>query len=80
MCDLTKEQNVSMADGKGKVGASLRFLASDGWADQDPDVVRELLTLARELATQVVDDENASAETRSRAQTLLERLASDALE
>jgi hypothetical protein len=69
-----------MADGKDKARAALRFLASGGWADQDSEAVGELLTLARELATQVVADENASVQTRSCAHSFLERLASGTLE
>jgi hypothetical protein len=66
-----------MSGTKGKVGRALRLLASKGWADQDPDVVAELLEAAHDMATLVVADEGASPEVRSVAQDFLDRLRSD---
>jgi len=66
-----------MSDTKGKVGRVLRLLASKGWADQDPDVVAELLEAAHDMATLVIADEGVSPEVRSIAQDFLDRLRSD---
>jgi hypothetical protein len=66
-----------MSDTGERVGKALRLIASGGWADQDATVVEELLTSAQELATRVLADEGASAESRSAAQDLLDRLTSD---
>lgn len=68
-----------MVEGKKKVGAALRFLASGGHAEQDPDMVAELLRDARELASAVVTDENSSSDTQTMARNLLERLQQDTL-
>ena len=66
-----------MSETKRKVGHVLRMVASRGWADQDPDIVAELLEAAHDLSTLVVADEGASAEVRSAAQDFLDRLRSD---
>ncbi len=66
-----------MSETKKKVGRVLRLIASEGWADQDPDVVAELLDAAHDLAALVVADEGASAEVRSAAQDFIARLHSD---
>jgi hypothetical protein len=66
-----------MSDTKEPVGRALRLLASEGWADQDPDVVAELLEAARHVATLVIADEGASPEVRSVARDFLDRLRSD---
>ena len=63
-----------------KVGAVLRFLASGGWADQDPDVLADLVKQAHQLATVVAADEAASSEARTLARAFLEQLDADALE
>jgi hypothetical protein len=66
-----------MSETKKKVGRVLRLIASEGWADQDPDIVAELLDAAHDMAALVVADEGASAEVRSVAQDFLNRLRSD---
>jgi len=65
---------------KSKTGRFLRFIASEGWADEDAEVVTELLDQARKLAEQVMSDDHASAETHATASDLLHRLRSDAFE
>jgi hypothetical protein len=52
----------------------MRFLASGGWADQDPDVVADLIRDAQELASVVAADENSSSDARAMAQQFLSRL------
>jgi hypothetical protein len=66
-----------MSDTKQNVGRVLRMIASEGWADQDPDIVAELLDAAHDMATLVIADRGASAEVRSLAQDFLDRLRSD---
>ncbi len=66
-----------MSDTRERVGKALRLIASGGSADQDANVVEELLDAAQELATRVLADEGASAGSRSAAQDLLDRLRSD---
>lgn len=66
-----------MSDTKGKIGRVLRMIASEGWAEEDPDIVAALLDQARHLATLVIADAQVSAEIRSVAEDLLERLKSD---
>ena len=58
----------------------MRFLASGGFADEDAQVVRELLDAAARLAEQVLGDPGSAAATRTAAQDLLDRLASDTFE
>jgi hypothetical protein len=62
---------------KSKVGRFLRLVASEGWADEDAEVVAELLEAARKLAELVVGDDRSSAEARAAATDLLDRLHSD---
>ena len=66
-----------MSETKRNFGQVLRLIASEGWADQDPDIVAELLDQAHELANLVVNDDGASAEARSVAQGWLDRLQSE---
>ena len=66
-------------DSKRHVGAALRFLASGGFADQDADVIAELLNDAKELAALVVADANSSSQARELAKDFLERLETDTL-
>ncbi len=68
-----------MPDRKAKAGAAMRFLASGGWADQDPDVIADLLKQAQELASLVAADEKSSSEVRTMARGLLDRLEADTL-
>jgi hypothetical protein len=58
----------------------MRFLASGGWADQDPDVLGDLLRQAQALASVVATDENASSGARAMARRFLSQLEADALE
>lgn len=66
-----------MSPGDGKIGSALRFLASGGMANEDPDVVRELLTQAHDLAVAIVSDPDASATVRAKAAAFLEALRED---
>jgi hypothetical protein len=66
-----------MSGTKRNVGRVLRLIASGGWAEQDPDMVAELLDAAQEMAILVVADEGASAEVRAVAEEFLDRLRSD---
>jgi hypothetical protein len=66
-----------MADTGWDAGRVLRSLISGGWADEDADVMSDLLDRAQELASRVVADDGASAEVRSVAADLLDRLRSD---
>lgn len=67
-----------MSESTDKVGSLLRFLASGGMADEDPEVVRELLTRAHDLATATLSDPSSSAILRSKAWAFLEELRLDA--
>ena len=62
---------------KSKTGRFLRFIASEGWADEDAEVVTELLDQARKLAELVIADDHASAEASAMASDFLDRLRSD---
>ena len=66
-----------MGDTTGKIGRALRLIASQGWADEDADVVSELLEQAHRLATLVTSGAGTSADARSVAEDLLDRLRSD---
>lgn len=59
------------------MGRTLRFLVSGRWAEEDAETVHELLQQARALASLVLADTGASAEARSVAADLLDRLRSD---
>lgn len=63
-----------MTEAHDKVGALLRFIASGGMAEEDPDVVRELLMSAHHLAAAVIADPNASPSLRDEARAFLESL------
>ena len=67
----------AVSDLKNKIGGVLRFVASQGWADEDAEVVSELLERAGTLAELVLADPSASPAARSAAEDLLERLRSD---
>jgi len=69
-----------MTDGKSKASGVLRFLASGGWADHDPDVVAGLLEQSRALATRVTADTGSARELRAMARDFLERVEADTLE
>lgn len=59
------------------VRRALRFIASGGWADEDPETVAELLEQASRMATLILADAEASAQLRAAAQDFLDRLRSD---
>ena len=64
MCDM----NVSQV---------ARFLASGGMAEEDAEVVHELLVLGKRMATLVGDDAAAAPELKSVAGEFLQRLSED---
>jgi hypothetical protein len=66
-----------MAEPEGGAEGILRSIVSGGWADEDADLVHDLLEQARHLASLVMVDQGASPETRSLAADLLDRLRSD---
>ncbi len=66
-----------MGTGNDRVGKVLRFIASGGMADEDPDIVAELLLQAHQMADLVMRDESASPELRGVAGDFLEQLSSD---
>lgn len=69
-----------MAEKESKLGGLFRFLASGGMANEDPDVVKELLVRAHRMANLVLEDDRASAELRAEAQAFLDQLKTDAFE
>jgi hypothetical protein len=66
-----------MGDTKASVGRVLRFIASGGMADEDRDVVAELLSAAHRMAEMIVADGLSSPELRRIAEAFLEQLGSD---
>jgi hypothetical protein len=66
-----------MTEAKEKVASLLRFLASDGMADEDPDIVRELLIAAHRLATAILAEPAVSPKLKADAAAFLEELSSD---
>jgi hypothetical protein len=66
-----------MGDSKAGVGRVLRFIASGGMANEDPDVVAELLTTANQMAEMAIADPTSSPELRRTAEAFLEQLASN---
>jgi hypothetical protein len=69
-----------VTENDSKPGKLLRFLASDGMANEDPDVVKDLLVRAHRIANLALEDDRASAELRAEAQAFLDQLKADALE
>jgi hypothetical protein len=55
-----------------------RFLASGGFAEEDADVVRDLLVRGKQIATQILDENAASENLKFAAKEFLERLDEDA--
>jgi hypothetical protein len=49
-------------------------------ANEDPDVIKELIVRAHRMATLVLEDDRTSAELRAEAQAFLDQLKSDAFE
>lgn len=68
-----------MSDTKARAGRVLRFIASRGFADEDPDVIAELLTGAERMAEMIIADGNSSPELRATATAFLDQLGSDTL-
>ena len=66
-----------MSDTNASVGRVLRFIASGGMADEDPDVVAELLTTAHQMAEMIIADSSSSPELRRTAEAFLEQVGSD---
>jgi hypothetical protein len=64
---------------RDRVGTILRTLASGGWADQDPDVLRDLLVQAEKLADLVVTGQGSSADAERTARAFLAQLSTDTL-
>ncbi len=60
-------------------GKTVRFVASGGYADQDREVVADLLAKGRILAERTVAAPSAPPELQALAHDLLEAIASDTL-
>lgn len=66
-----------MTSSRRRVGTVLRLLASGGYAEEDTEVVSEVVQAARELAAKVVSDPGCSQDTRDAARALLEEIDAD---
>lgn len=67
-----------MSDGRAKQsGRILRMVASRGWAEEDADVLRDLLVEASALAEFIVSGQGASAEAEAAARDFLAHVAAD---
>jgi hypothetical protein len=60
-----------------RVGRALRLLASAGWVDKDPDVVRDLLGDAVGLVARVADEAGVPDDLREEAKAFLSRVTTD---
>jgi hypothetical protein len=60
-----------------RAGRALRFIASRGMADEDADVVAELLSRAHHMADLVIAESSSSPELRSTATEFLDLLDID---
>lgn len=69
-----------MSEKEAKLGSLFRFLASGGMANEDPDVVKELLVRAHRMASLILEDDRASSELHAEAQAFLDQLNEDAFE
>ena len=69
-----------MATKGERIGSVLRLLASGGYADQDADVLMDLVSEARALASAVANDPGASARSRELARRFLADVESDLLD
>ncbi|MHB8717832.1 MAG: hypothetical protein ACYDAC_02925 [Candidatus Dormibacteria bacterium] len=69
-----------MSNSGARVGSALRLLASGGWADQDSDVLMDLVQQARALAAAVIDDAGASEHSRLLARRFLDEVREDLLD
>jgi hypothetical protein len=63
-----------------RVGTVLRLLASGGYAEEDSEVVSEVVQAARALAAKVLSDPGCSQDTRDTAKELLEEIDADTFE
>ena len=64
---------------KDRVGAALRLAASGGWADEDSDVLADLVRQAHKLASMVIADDATSADLRTQARLFLTQFEDDTL-
>ena len=69
-----------MTSSRKRIGSVLRLLASGGYAEEDTEVVAEVVTAARELAAAVLADPGASQATKDSARELLEEIDADTFE
>ena len=69
-----------MAEHESTSSRLMRFLASDGMASEDPDVVKELLVRAHRMANLVLEDESASPDLRAEAKAFVDQLKADAFD
>ena len=69
-----------MSSNKKRVGTVLRLLASGGYAEEDTEVVSEVVQGARDLAAKVLSDPGCSQDTRDTARLLLEEIDADTFE
>jgi hypothetical protein len=60
-----------------RAGRVMRFVASRGMADEDADVVAELLSRAHHMADLVIAESSSSPELRSTAKEFLDQLEGD---
>jgi hypothetical protein len=67
----------SVSASKSRTGKALRFLASRGWADEDPDVLADLVRQAHALANMILAEREVSAELRAAATALIVQLEDD---
>ncbi|HEY6397709.1 MAG TPA: hypothetical protein VIX82_09680 [Solirubrobacteraceae bacterium] len=67
-----------MDEPKEDAGRVLRFVASGGWANEDPEVVAALLDHAHRMATLILADGGTPAHLRAAAEDFLDLLRSDA--
>ena len=65
---------------KKRIGTVLRLLASGGYAEEDTEVVSEVVQGARGLAAKVLSDPGCSQDTRDTARELLEEIDADTYE
>ena len=63
-----------------RIGSVLRLLASGGYAEEDTEVVSEVVQAARDLAAAVLADPGCSQATRDTARRMLEEIDADTFE
>lgn len=69
-----------MTSSRRRVGTVLRLLASGGYAEEDTEVVGEVVRAARDLAAKVLNDPGCSQDTRDAARELLAEIDADTFE